>query len=474
MAHPSLNRRQFNRNASALALGAMALPVGCSRPKTGKPNILFIVADDLGYADLSCYGRRDYETPHCDRLASSGIKFTQAYANSPVCSATRTALMTGQYQYRLPVGLEEPLSGRPVGLPTDHPTLPSILKENGYNTALVGKWHLGALPEFGPLKSGYDHFFGFRGGGIDYFTHRGLVGNLDLWDGSHTVEETGYLTHLLGDRAIDLIDNFAGVDSEAPFFMSLHFSAPHWPWQDVGDEAEAQRLSSIDDIQALVHFDGGSMGIYAGMVREMDKQIGRILDRLEQLDIADNTIVVFTSDNGGERFSDTWPFTGVKTELLEGGIRVPAIMSWPGTIQEGLVSEQVTASMDWMPTLLAAAGAQPAISHPSDGIDLLPLIGQEAVSRRLFWRYQHMLQEACRDGDLKYLKIDGNEFLFDLSNDPRERANLKDRLPESFAALKQQYSEWEDTMLPRDPKATTHGFGASDMADHFGASQFPE
>ncbi len=194
-----------------------------------RPNIIFILADDLGYADLSCYGRPDFQTPNIDRLASQGMKFTQAYANSAVCSATRTALITGRYQDRLRVGLEEPLAGPgwQVGLPPSQPTLPSLLKKAGYGTTLVGKWHLGWLPDYGPLKSGYDHFFGFRGGAVDYFTHKPGVGPMveeDLWDQDAQIHEVGYLTQLLGDRAVSVINDYAS--KQTPFFLSLHFNAP--------------------------------------------------------------------------------------------------------------------------------------------------------------------------------------------------------------------------------------------------------
>ncbi len=460
-----MTRRRFTSSAAALAIVPAFAP-GLMARTPPRPNMIFIMADDLGYADLSCYGRRDYQTPHCDRLAEEGARFLQAYANSPVCSATRTALITGRYQYRLPVGLEEPLQARPVGLPPEHSTMPSLLRDAGYRTALIGKWHLGSLPDYGPLKSGYDTFFGFRGGGVDYFSHRGLPGNPDLWDGDHPVEQSGYLTDLLGNRTVSTIEEFAG--SEQPFFISLHFSAPHWPWEDGRSDAESRRLSSIDDPLALVHFDGGSMATYAAMVRSMDDQVGRVLETLDRLGIADETIVVFTSDNGGERFSDTWPFTGVKTELLEGGIRVPALVRWPGKIAAGVDCDQVAMSMDWLPTFLGAAGVSCAEDYPTDGIDLFANLSDPPIRRTLFWRYQHLLQEACRDGDLKYLKIDGNEFLFDLSQDPRERANLNHRQPEEFAQLKQLYADWEATMLPRDPEAFTHGFEGSNLADHFG------
>jgi len=303
-----------------------------------QPNILFILADDLGYADLSCYGRRDFTTPNIDRIAANGMRFMQAYANSAVCTASRVALITGRYQYRLAVGLEEPLSSRlprKLGLPPEHPTLPSILKQAGYRSALIGKWHLGSLPDFGPLQSGYDHFYGFRAGVLDYFTHKygpPSSDTEDLWEGDVKIRQTGYLTNLLGNRAVDIVNGCAR--SGQPFLLSLHFNAPHWPWEAPGDEAEAQRLTS------LFHLDGGTQRTYRRMIQQMDLQIGRVLQALDTNGAAENTIVVFTSDNGGERYSDTWPFTGRKTELLEGGLRIPVVIRWPGRILPGSVSQK--------------------------------------------------------------------------------------------------------------------------------------
>src|SRR5579863_7954631 len=247
---------QLTRREALKATALTPLALVASAQSAAKPNIVFILADDLGYADVSCYGRRDFTTPNIDRIAAEGMKFTQAYANSAVCSATRTALITGRYQYRLPIGLEEPLGSgekRIVGLPPSHPTLPSLLKKAGYGTTLIGKWHLGRLPDYGPLKSGYDHFWGFRGGGVDYFTHKAGIASTntdDLWDGDAKIHQVGYLTDLLGDRAVAAVSDYARA--KRPFFLSLHFNAPHWPWEGPGDESESQRVTNLRD------FDGGS------------------------------------------------------------------------------------------------------------------------------------------------------------------------------------------------------------------------
>ena len=295
-----------------------------------RPNIIFIMADDLGYADLGCYGRPELSTPNIDRIAARGVRLTQGYANSAVCSATRLALITGRYQYRLPLGLEEPLAGKTdIGLPPEHPTLPSLLQQSGYATALVGKWHLGIPPLFGPARSGYQQFYGIRSGAVDYYSHLNARGTHDLWDGDEPVRDNGYMTDLLGDRAVAVVNDYA--TRKQPFLLSLHFNAPHWPWEAPGDRAESDRLLGSN----LRHFDGGTQQIYFRMIQAMDLQIGRVLQALDAHGLADDTIVIFTSDNGGERFSDTWPFTGIKTELLEGGLRVPTLICWPARIPGG-------------------------------------------------------------------------------------------------------------------------------------------
>ena len=402
-----------------------------------RPNVVFIVADDLGYADLSCCGRRDFSTPNIDRIAERGLRFTQAYANSAVCSATRLALITGRYQYRLPLGLEEPLAGKTdVGLP----------------------------PSFGPRQSGYDRFWGILSGAVDYYTHINSRGEPDLWDGDEAASAAGYLTDLLGDRAVETVDRHAR--SGQRFLLSLHFNAPHWPWEAPGDEAEAERLRGT----RLRHHDGGTQRTYARMVQAMDLQIGRVLQALDATGLAHDTIVIFTSDNGGERFSDTWPFTGIKTELLEGGLRVPVLVCWPACIPAGRTSDQVMITMDWFPTLLEAAGTAPHPDYPSDGISLLPVLTGERgpEPRRLFWRYKTNAQRAVRDGDWKYLKIRDNEYLFNVVEDPRERANLKERQRATFARLTAEWAAWNAAMLPEIPDSFGESFTAAHYADHIG------
>ncbi len=466
-------RRNLLRTA---ATGGAALAVATTvdssiaQAPARRPNIVFILADDMGYADISCYGRRDLVTPNIDRIAAQGTRFTQAYANSPVCTASRVAIITGRYQTRLPVGLEEPISGRTnrsVGLPPEHPTLPSLLRKAGYGTALIGKWHLGALPAFSPHKSGYDHFYGFRGGSLDYYTHTARAGAPDFWDEDKPISQEGYSTDLFGDRATRMISDYARAGQS--FLLSLHFNAPHWPWEGPGDQAEAERLRGRD----LIHWDGGSQETYRRMIAALDVQVGRVLQAIDDHGLARDTIVIFTSDNGGERFADTWPFSGKKTELLEGGLRIPAIMSWPGRIPAGRVSEQVTANMDWLPTLLAAAGTAPDLAYPPDGMNLLPHLteGAPVAERKLFWRYKGLWQRAARIGDWKYLKILDNTFLFNVVDDPLERANLKERRKDIYDRLVDEWHAWNATMLPETPTSSTDNFIGAEMADHIGTKR---
>ena len=343
-----------------------------------RPNFIFILADDLGYADLGCYGGRADCSPNLDRLAAEGLRYTDGYANSSVCSPTRFALATGRWQHRLRGGADEPLSSRAargdsrLGLPPSHPTLASLLRDAGYATALVGKWHLGFLPHFGPLKSGYAEFFGTMSGAVDYFLHRDPGGAHDLFEGEQEIHREGYLTALLSERAVQFVERQKG-----PFLLSLHYTSPHWPWETRADEAEARR------IQSIVHTDGGSVATYLQMIRHMDEGIGRVLDALKRTGAERNTLVVFTSDNGGERYSDTWPLVGKKMDLLEGGIRVPLIARWPERYPAGKTTPQLAITMDWTATMLEAAGVAPHPDYPMDGIVLQ---GERVIERDLFWR----------------------------------------------------------------------------------------
>jgi arylsulfatase A-like enzyme len=418
---------------------------------TRAPNFLFIMADDLGYADLGCYGGRSNCSPVLDRMAADGLRFTQAYANSSVCSPTRFALITGRWQHRVRGGADEPLPSRlrgstVIGLPPEHPTLPSLLAGAGYATALVGKWHLGWPPHFGPLKSGYQEFFGAHSGGLDYFTHRDSTGAYDLWEGDRISEKPGYLTDLFTERAVDYVRR----PRNAPFMLSLHYTAPHWPWETRSDEDEARKIEKIS------HTDGGSVRTYTTMIAQMDEGIGAVLDALAATGAAENTIVVFTSDNGGERFSDTWPLMGKKMDLLEGGIRVPGIVRWPARVSAGGETPQLAITMDWMPTFLDAAGVAADPRYPLDGISLLPVLADPAttIRRDLFWRMKFRGQKAMRSGDFKYLSIEGHEYLFNLAADERERANIAARDPGRLAELRARFEAWEKSLPPIPEDAT--------------------
>jgi len=433
-----------------------------------RPNIVFIVADDLGFADLGCYGGREagfgLVSPQIDRLARGGLRLTNGYSNSPVCSPTRFALMTGRYQYRLRGAAEEPINSKTrgdtaLGLPPSHPTLPSMLRDAGYRTALVGKWHLGFAPAFSPLKSGYDEFVGVTAGGVDYFTHRDSSGRHDLWEGESPLHERGYLTDLLTRRAIDFIERAA--PGPAPFFLSLHYTAPHWPWETRDDEARAERVH--EDLGDLA---GGNVETYRRMIHHMDEGIGAIAQRLRELGIDGNTLIVFTSDNGGERFSDNWPLVGGKMDLTEGGIRVPWVAHWPNVISPGGVSAQPCMTMDWTATLLDAGGARVPLAGADDALDGVSLLGllrdaNERFHRPMFWRMNHRGQRAHRDGDWKYLQVDGHEYLFNLAHDARERANLAHEEPARFAALRDAWLQWNAGM-PAIPPDATIGLSSTD------------
>jgi arylsulfatase A-like enzyme len=452
-------------NTASRAPTAPAPAAQAGAPR-GRPNFVFIVADDLGYADLGCYGGREAAfgpvSPVLDAMAAAGLRLTQGYSNSPVCSPTRFALMTGRYQYRLRGAAEEPINSRSrgsntLGLPPEHPTLPSLLRNAGYRTALMGKWHLGYPPHFSPLRSGYEEFFGPMSGGVDYFTHADSSGRHDLWQGETEQAEEGYLTDLITQRVVDWIARAARDD--APLFLSLHYTAPHWPWQTRGD-----RGLKVEG--TLFHLAGGNVDTYRRMIHHMDEGIGAVLQALRDCGRLDNTLVVFTSDNGGERYSDNWPLVGGKMDLTEGGIRVPCIVHWPAVVKPGGVSAQHCLTMDWSATMLDAAGVAPDPAYPLDGVSLMPVLREAShtFDRPMAWRMNHRGQRALRQGRWKYLRVDGHDYLFDIEADARERANRGpyegDRLPR----MREAWETWNASMpaIPEDATVSL-GYSVKDM-----------
>ena len=440
-----MRRRTFLQQLAGAAVAAAlpgSLPAFGARPQRGspRPNLLLIMADDLGYGDLGVTGRTDYRTPVLDGLARTGMVLTQAYSAAPVCTPTRVGLMTGRYPARTAVGLHEPLTTTPTGLLPDPPTLSRLLKDAGYETALVGKWHLGVLPQFHPLRHGYDEFYGFLGAAADYASHADTEFRRPLFqDGERPVHASGYLTDLFSQRAVEIVSR----PRRRPFFLNLQYNAPHWPWQAPGDSAYADSADPKS---------GGSPATYARMVGSMDEGIGRVLEALHAGGAERDTLVVFTSDNGGERFSHMGPFSRSKMTLSEGGVRVAAFARWPGQIAPGSTSGQIAVTMDWAATLLALAGARAA--QPLDGIDLMPALtgGAPANDRDLYWRIsQRRKEKAMRGGDWKYLQNADGEFLFDLATDPGEKRDRRADEPAVFAALQRKYAAWEAEVLPPIP-----------------------
>lgn len=374
------------------------------------------------------------------------MRLTDAYSNGAVCTPTRAALMTGRYQQR--VGLEDVLTigtaHRDRGLAATGLTLPALLKKNGYATALYGKWHLGYKPEFGPNAHGFDEFFGFLSGAVDYYTHQRMDGERDLIENGAPVETREYLTDAIARRGVDFIDRHAG----GPFFLKLAFNAPHWPFQPpdrpTRDPGQPLRLRHLpDDESPATRVD------YARMVERVDGAVGTILKALERNRLAEQTLVIFTNDNGGEWLSRNAPFFHRKGTLWEGGIRVPLIVRWHGEVPAGRVSRQVAVTMDLTATILSATGSSLPAGHRLDGMDLLPHLraARSTVERRVFWRrVTPSVQAAVREGRWKLLADGQHLFLFDLSADPNERTDLSREHPDVVRRLSQALQAWFDEM----------------------------
>ncbi len=423
-----------------LAVGLLAGPgLALSAPAGGRPNILLILVDDLGYRDLSSYGAPDLATPHIDRLVGRGMKFTRFYANCPVCSPTRAALLSGCFPDAVGVpGVIRAYSSNSWGYLSPRAVLlPAVLKQSGYRTAMVGKWHLGLGPPNLPNLRGFDHFHGFLGDMMnDYYTHlRSGFNFMRLND--QVIDPQGHATDLFSEWTCRWLREHG---REGPFFFYLAYNAPHSPIQPPEDwlRRYRERHPQVPELRAK----------FAALVEHLDAGVGRVMETLQQTGLADNTLVIFTSDNGGSlRFgSDNTPLAGGKQDMLEGGLRVPMCAVWPGKIAAGSRSDRVAATMDLFPTACEAAGVEP--DRRIDGRSILPtLLGQSPPEedRDLFFvrleggkRYQGKPYYCVRRGDWKLLQNDASEplRLYNLRDDPGETTDLAAKHPDVYARLK--------------------------------------
>lgn len=422
-----------------------------------RPNVVLILADDLGYGDLGCYGHPVAKTPNLDALAQQGARFTQHYSNGPECSPTRTALLTGRYQQRAG-GLECAIGtgnvGRyddairlaeqhDLGLPVNMAVLPKALKESGYHSGLFGKWHLGYEPKFNPMRYGWDDFFGYLGGNVHYFNHRETSDLHVLFQGLHPVERTGYMTHLITDQSID----FVKKHQTNPFFAYVSHECPHFPYQGPGDE---NKLVNEDNWMQL------DSDAYVAMLEDLDSEVGRILTTLDEAGIAENTIVIFASDNGGfAGAGNMGPLRGSKGTTLEGGIRVPLIIRWPGRIEPNTISDQVCATFDLTASILTLCGVNVA-NLQLEGFDIISHVSQrkDQIPRTLFWRGKRGKRTwtAVRDGDLKWVRKregdDIQEWLYDLAGDVGEENDLTSSRPGDAERMRGLVRDWEGDVKP--------------------------
>jgi len=461
-----MNRRDFLK---ALGFGAAAITLpGCTSSQNAsyrhnsrrlrgsasgdKPNIILILADDLGYGDVGCYfaerlspaGSKIINTPHIDALAKRGMRFTDFHANGPMCSPTRAAVLTGRYQQRCGIeGVLSVKSNRDTGMAPEEVTFAEVLNAAGYATACLGKWHLGYTVPFIPVNQGFDTFRGFMAGGSDYHSHINRSGEPDWWKDDKLVPEEGYTTDLLTDHAI----RFIKQNKDRPFCVYIPYQAVHFPFQGPDDEADrviggnywskAKYGRRYDDVQ-------DRKAAYKEMIESLDANVGRIVAAVRKLGLEQETLVFFTSDNGAYRWvGSNLPCRGQKTDLWEGGHRVPAVACWPGQIKPGTVSGETTMTMDLFPTMVAMAGAKLPKVLKLDGTSLLPLLleGKKLPDRTLFWRFRK--EHAVRKGPWKLLVRGENQYLFNLDDDIGEQNNLFETKPEMVEALRAEFLAWE-------------------------------
>ena len=425
-----------------------AVLAGCVPPAISlaqtRPNVVLIMTDDAGYGDFGSYGATDIRTPNIDRLAREGVRFTNFYANAPSCTPTRAGLITGRYQQRVrleyPLGMQRP-ADYDRGLPVTGRSLPQLLKNAGYTTALIGKWHLGWKPQYSPIRHGFDYFFGFKSGFIDFYTHTSPDSPThdDLFENDSAVKVDGYMTDLITDRTVRYIER----NARRPFFIDVAYNAPHWPYQvpdhPTGARDSARHLGPFDDSTS-------TRAEYAAMMERVDQGVGRILAAIDRAGLRSNTIVIFTNDNGGEWLSRNGPLFQNKMSVWEGGIRVPAIIRWPGRIAANTVSRQVGITMDLTASILAVANAPLPADARLDGINLFPVLEARApvVERTLFWRaHPARQQRAVRSGDWKLVTDVGRPLLFNLKDDIGERRNVIAEQPAVARRLRDLLAAWE-------------------------------
>jgi arylsulfatase A-like enzyme len=409
---------------------------------SAKPNVVLIVTDDVGYGDIGSYGAPDVKTPSIDSLAHDGVRLTDFYA-APQCTPTRAALISGRYQQRF--RLEAALSGRKTpagktGLPAAGYSLPQLLKNNGYATGLVGKWHLGYEPQFSPNAHGFDSFFGFKSGFIDYYQHTDGDGESDLFENDSPVHVDGYMTDLITERSIKFIDDHAA----APFFLEVTYNAAHWPFQVPDHPSVARdhgRFVQPEENDSATRQD------YIAILERADQGIGQILQALKRRGLDRNTLVIYMQDNGGEWVSRNAPLFNRKGTVWEGGIRVPAIFRWPGHLPSGKVSGQVGIVQDVTASILAATGTTVPPTAKPEGINLLPILDghSPAVERTLFFRFTigNVKQLAVRQGSWKLLVDGAKRYVFDLSKDVGERNDLTNQRQDVARRLRPLIAAWE-------------------------------
>ena len=420
-------------------LPALALLWAAPVSAQTRPNVVLFVMDDVGYGDYGAYGAPDIKTPNVDRLARDGVKFTDFYA-APSCTPTRVALITGRYYQR--TALEVPLGTAPAGgrgLVATGNSLPQLMKNAGYATGLIGKWHLGYRPDQQPKAHGFDYFFGFLSGLVDYYQHTDQGGRPDLFENDKPITVDGYMTDLITDRAIRFIDQ----SRQQPFFLEVAYNAAHWPFQVPDKPSVAPdnaRFVQPHEEHTSTRAD------YAAILERADQGVGRIVSTLEKLGLTRNTLVIFTNDNGGEWLSRNAPLFHRKTTIWEGGIRVPLIMKWPARIPAARTTPQAGFMFDLTTTILAAAGAKMPAEARFEGINLLPVVtGQgPVVERTLFFRVTGArAQRAVRQGDWKLLLDGGGVFLYNLRTDIGERNDLAKERPDLARRLRPLILEWE-------------------------------